>query len=451
MFEHTRHVVVKVTRDCNLRCKYCYVADKDKYKGEVMPFSIFKDLVNRIVEDKLKASTENEKVQFTLHGGEPTIVGSEVLHKFLDYVSYIFSQNKISYSIGIQTNATLLTDEILQLFHDYNVDVGISFDGIGKSNSQRNHLPIQNYISTIKRLKEYNLNFGTIVVVSPANINYTEKNINFFKKIGLGGKFNYAEDVFNLGNCEVPGEDFFEKVFIPLYNEYGKPQGFKDSSVELIVKGYFENRLAFLQRGTYFNYKVDHSLSICQGLFCGAGKLVVEVSPDGSVNLCGRYDKDAPYCNIGSIYSTDFLGLFSLKNYMNHMEQKRKTIDELKCDFCEASSFCDHGCMAFHYVKNHTWGVRTDLVCTYYKKIAVFLTTHEKEALLKYLKVSSLRDRVDTYLYVGAPVTPSLIENIKEYLRGLGLVFSGVEKDSKWKSQDGESYQVLIKGLRDVI
>ena len=32
MFNYANMLVLKVTRDCNLRCKYCYLADKDEYK-----------------------------------------------------------------------------------------------------------------------------------------------------------------------------------------------------------------------------------------------------------------------------------------------------------------------------------------------------------------------------------------------------------------------------------
>ena len=94
MFEHINHAVVKVTRDCNLRCKYCYVADKDKYKNEVMSFDVFKDLVNRIIKDRIKNNTYREEFNFTFHGGEPTIIGYDTLNKYLS--SPLSIENSIS-------------------------------------------------------------------------------------------------------------------------------------------------------------------------------------------------------------------------------------------------------------------------------------------------------------------------------------------------------------------
>ena len=79
-------MVVKVTRDCNLRCKYCYIENKDAFKNEVMSFEVFKTLVDRICLDKKKTSDEFKRFSFIFHGGEPTIIGYENLNKFCHYV-----------------------------------------------------------------------------------------------------------------------------------------------------------------------------------------------------------------------------------------------------------------------------------------------------------------------------------------------------------------------------
>ena len=246
-----------------------------------------------------------------------------------------------------------------------------------------------------------------------------------------------------LGGVKFQGEDFFEKVFLPLYGKYGKPRGFVDNNVEFIIQHYFRNRLSFLTNTSYFNKEVDYNTYICGGLFCGAGKYVIEVSLDGSINLCGRYDKDASYCNIGSIYSPDFLGLFSLKNYINFVERKRPYIDKLKCDNCFAGSFCDHGCMAFHYVKTHTWGIREDLVCSFYKRVASFLTLHEREAFLKFLFYKKKNNVF--YIPTSSAVGSSVLSLFSSYLRILGLEHFNAQKDPDWKSEDGKCYQIILK------
>lgn len=385
MFEHTEHVVVKVTRDCNLRCKYCYVADKDNYRGERMSFSVFKTLVDRIIEDKIKAGTQQKRISFTFHGGEPTIIGPDMLKKFAIYASNSFVQNGINYSLSIQTNATLLTDEILQIFHDYNFNVGISFDGIGKSNLYRTSKPTRDYIETIKKLKKYGLSFGSIIVVNQSNINYVKKNIKFFKKIGLNGKFNYAEDVHHIGGCEVSGEELFDKMFIPLCEEYLKPgtKKYIDPNVDELIKKYFNSLISSF----FFGHpQVNNFQSICGSMFCGAGKKVVEVSPDGSMNYCGRYDRDSPASNCGSIFQKDFLGLFSLKKYVDFVNKKREVINSHPCDSCAANIICDFGCMAFHYSSQGTWGIREDLVCSYYPKVFRYIALHKRDFLLSYMR-----------------------------------------------------------------
>jgi len=52
MFENISEVILKVTRDCNLNCQYCYLGDKKQYAGERMSFAVFQKLIDQIYADK---------------------------------------------------------------------------------------------------------------------------------------------------------------------------------------------------------------------------------------------------------------------------------------------------------------------------------------------------------------------------------------------------------------
>lgn len=56
MFENTSEIILKVTRDCNLRCAYCYIKNKDQYKNERMSLETFKNIIDRVASDKQKTS-----------------------------------------------------------------------------------------------------------------------------------------------------------------------------------------------------------------------------------------------------------------------------------------------------------------------------------------------------------------------------------------------------------
>jgi uncharacterized protein len=68
---------------------------------------------------------------FTVFGGEPLLTRLEDLE-------HLFAEGHAKHGrTGIQTNATLLNDEHIELFKKYNVYVGISMDGPGELNDLR--------------------------------------------------------------------------------------------------------------------------------------------------------------------------------------------------------------------------------------------------------------------------------------------------------------------------
>lgn len=443
MFEHVKNVVIKVTRDCNLRCKYCYVADKDKYKNEKMSFDVFKALIDRIIEDKTQ-NNDYRPFNIVFHGGEPTLLGYDTLNLFLSYAYDSFKSHNLDVSIGIQTNATLLNDELLRLLKDFNVNIGLSFDGLKTSNKNRTSIDTDYYIDLFRKMDNLGIQYGNITVVNPKNIYNVKKNLKFFRKNHISTKFNYAEDVFSLGDCEVDGKDFFEYVTKPFIKDYIKNfnkdrHDFIDDNTESIIDGYFRKKLL----GEPNNRKNRNYKAICNAKFCGGGCYVLEVSPDGTINSCGRYDRDEDYCRVGSIYDKDVLGLETRLKYYDLLYIKHKAILDKKCDLCPAAGICDYGCMAFHYVKYRKFGIREDLVCNYFKPLYDYISQNEKKILKSYIE-RRLHNGV-LYISTDKEVTQNTIDRIRQYLNKNKLCsIYDVCKDEKWKSEDGKCYQIKI-------
>ena len=75
------------------------------------------------------------RVRVVLHGGEPLMAGAEQL----DYAARVLRQSldpSITLEIRIQTNGTLLNEELLRVMHSHHMKVGISIDG-GKAYHDR--------------------------------------------------------------------------------------------------------------------------------------------------------------------------------------------------------------------------------------------------------------------------------------------------------------------------
>ena len=120
MFQNANQVILKVTKGCNLRCKYCYVADKDKYENEYMSFDTFKKVVDKIIFDKSKSSNDRS-IDITFHGGEPTKIDKKTFYNMCEYAQYKMTIYNIGVKFSIQTNLTLIDEEWCNIFSKFNI------------------------------------------------------------------------------------------------------------------------------------------------------------------------------------------------------------------------------------------------------------------------------------------------------------------------------------------
>ncbi len=112
MLDHIKYMVLWVTNDCNLRCKYCYANGGDK--KEYMSLETAKKAINLI--------KGNCKLQ--LAGGEP-LLNFELIKEMYDYLK----KYKPYVKMQIQTNGTIIDDKIAKWIRDTQIPIGISLDG----------------------------------------------------------------------------------------------------------------------------------------------------------------------------------------------------------------------------------------------------------------------------------------------------------------------------------
>lgn len=153
-------LVLSLTGECNFACRYCYAAN---HSNETMDLNI------AIAALKMaQASGERFILQFS--GGEP-LLNYSVLREIVLYVK----ENKIPAIMQIQTNASLLTDEIAKFLYENDVAIGVSLDGRPKENDKlrlgKNGLGSSCAIlKGIEVLRRNNIACGITCVVSDENV-----------------------------------------------------------------------------------------------------------------------------------------------------------------------------------------------------------------------------------------------------------------------------------------
>ena len=129
------------------------------------------------VGDRLVEHAERQDAGFAivLHGGEPLLLGIDHLAELLRHLRTRLTPER--YPISIQTNGTLLSEKLLDLFAQTRTSVSVSIDGPPEVNdlARVNHRGESTYAATmsgIRLLTSHSENkflfAGTLSVIQPA-------------------------------------------------------------------------------------------------------------------------------------------------------------------------------------------------------------------------------------------------------------------------------------------
>lgn len=163
---------IEITQRCNLRCIHCYEGDTHSATLTSLSLEEWKNVIDQLVDMEIN--------RLIIIGGEPCC--SPVICQIIEYAS------KFSIDITLFTNATLITNEILNCIIRNNIRVKVSIyghcasvhDGItGVSGS------FEKTSSTVKKLVESGISVSSAFIVMKENEEYIEDTIAFVKNIGM--------------------------------------------------------------------------------------------------------------------------------------------------------------------------------------------------------------------------------------------------------------------------
>ncbi|RCX12217.1 uncharacterized protein DFR58_12327 [Anaerobacterium chartisolvens] len=125
MENNIHQLILQVTQNCNLRCKYCVYSGS--YINRVHTKKRMSlEMAKKAVDFYHNHNGNLENAIISFYGGEP-LLEIKLIREIIAYAKKVFEGKKLR--LNMTTNATLLTDEIVDLLEQNDVSLTISLDG----------------------------------------------------------------------------------------------------------------------------------------------------------------------------------------------------------------------------------------------------------------------------------------------------------------------------------
>ena len=340
---------------CNLSCRYCYYLNKNSQYTGANNFMIEDEILEKYIIQHIEATTE-PTINFSWHGGEPLLAGQDFFRKVIKLQrKHKPAGSKIIN--GIQTNGTLLNDELCAFLAKEDLVVGISIDGPGdfhnnyrRTRNDRStlHLVIRGY----ELLRKHGVIPEILCVVNAGNVRYPLAIYDYFKQIGaeyitfLPLVIKQPGSPTGVSSISVPSEEF--GVFLStIFDEW------VEKDIGKIKVQIFEEtaRTAFNQDHTLCIFKVN----------CG-GVPVVEHT--GDFYSCDHYvDKEHLLGNIRNHSLSDYLDSEKQKSF----GQAKSLALPLYCTVCEFLQMCNGECPKNRFITSPDGEKGLNYLCSGYK------------------------------------------------------------------------------------
>ncbi|MHB8928792.1 MAG: radical SAM protein [Bacillota bacterium] len=351
-------LVLKLTKACNLRCRYCYVsAVKDTAQ---MPL----ELAIRAIDEM--AAINPLGLTVYLHGGEPLLAG-DTLSKLVSRVSG--KDYFLRLSLNLQTNGTMITPQWADFFAKWGIHVGISLVGVDDINDslrtgKHRAGTFDAVAAGMDALDAHGITYGLVSVVTTVNIDHLVELLEFASSRNVT---NVVLNVF-VPQGYGKGVDRLAPDNEAVYN------GMKDVLWWLVEYNRRHPGRHIVERNLKYMVmniiKPGNHEYMCMSSPCGAGKRHLAMDVDGTLYACDLFINDRRF-SIGNIKDGPLDTLLLGSRAVGELAQRSiATIDN--CKACSQRPYCFGGCSAFA-LYGHGSLNREAPSCGYYKLMIPYL------------------------------------------------------------------------------
>ena len=315
-------VLVATTWQCNLRCSYCFVENRTAPAAAQQPMSSL--LAQQTVDALHDGFSDVEQVSIHLYGGEP-LTNLSALNAMVRRAATYPSGR---FSFAITTNGTLCSSEAVELLHEGRFQVILSIDGPARihdavrrtATNTTTHNKVMEFLRTLRRDTCCSVRGSSVVrsgwSLSEASAYLRTLPVDTIKAQAVRSSANAAHTLS-------------ETEFRAYLNDLDK---IGDQVIEDIASG-------TMPLDDRFSARVLQLLAgIERESFCGAGRTMLGVNPDGTIVPCVLMGKNAPV--LGHVQDDPSTWR------RNGLEWCNTAAQPATCEECSARSLCKGGCPA---------------------------------------------------------------------------------------------------------
>ena len=337
-------LVLNVTNKCNLSCTYCYEFGEDKIAdagngGKRLAPMMSPETARESVDFLFRSCGERKQIQLTFFGGE-TLLNFGTIRAATEYAEQRAREDGKSLGVALTTNATLLTDEVIEFMVDHRFGVNISIDG--DRQDQDRH----------RTFRSGKGSFDVIVPRIKALIarNKEKRGRPLGARVTLTSGSSKISDIYRYLVDEL---GFDEVGFAPVTTAAERDYAMSGSDLSDMLSDFGEladDLVDHAVRGQHhgFSNLNDVLRELHQGVSkahpCGAGLGLLGVSTEGELGLCHRFVESRSHA-LGDVRTgvDESKRAGFLRN--GHVDTK------IPCQECFAKPLCAGGCYHEAYVR----------------------------------------------------------------------------------------------------
>lgn len=328
-FDSLNTLILKLTSHCNHACTYCY--DFEAPGGAPIDTHVAAEAIRQGLD------LCDNSLQVILHGGEPMLVWRRIEEIVLAGEKIASTAEKQLRFVG-QTNMSRLSARIRDFSVEHDIVWGVSVDGPAEIHDRlriyRNGAgTYRDFSQSLARFPRFVRSCGVLSTITSANHDRLIEVCRHFRNLGMA---SWEWSLFQpIGRGRRAAEELAPdpEVMVSAWNELfdavveGEFDGFP---VRPIVK-YAENFL----RGPGPN--------MCMRPECGAGRDLLSISADGTIEACDCIDTRGPLSGLGTM-GTDTLA--QARNGSTASAIRARNLTTTRCADCVWWGVCGGGCLA---------------------------------------------------------------------------------------------------------